>query len=440
MEGVNNLNPSINIFKPIEKPNGHYFFGYYDICPWDKSENYLLAHRINFIDREPNPRDKVEVGFINLKNNNRIFTPIGKTSAWNFQQGARFQWFPSELNKVIYNIKKDRTFKSVIYDIKNKSSKILNYPVYSLSPKDNFALSINYSRLERLGGYGYKGIEDKFRNDPAPIEDGIFKIDLDKNEKELIISINKIAKFKNPSFNKIKFHHSLSFPTFNSKGDRFCFLHRFKLNDGGIYTRLLTANIDGSDIYLVAEGTLSYFDWFDNNHILIWGRTKSYLTKARKYKFFNLPLFKPILKILRKQVKGFVRHKIIGDQCILFKDKDCNKIKSIGVDKLDTDGHPTRFKNTPWIITDTYPNKEHYRTLILYNINKGKRIDIGNFYSLPDKKYLKNFENKKNWDLSAMRSDLHPRWNRNGDKVFFDSVHDGKKNIYIVDLNKIINL
>ena len=72
--------------------------------------------------------------------------------------------------------------------------------------------------------------------------------------------------------------------------------------------------------------------------------------------------------------------------------------------------------------------------MILYNLEKNKRIDIGKFYSIPDKKYNIG----KDWEISGMRCDLHPRWNRDGTKICIDSVHEGSRNIYVLDVSAIV--
>ncbi len=82
------------------------------------------------------------------------------------------------------------------------------------------------------------------------------------------------------------------------------------------------------------------------------------------------------------------------------------------------------------IITDTYASKDHIRKLILYNISSGEQKVLGDFYSLPNLVYSQDLD----WDSSAMRADLHPRLNRTSTEVCFDSVHEGSRQIYGVDI------
>lgn len=423
MERIKNKYPKINI-KNITPREGHYFFGFYDICPWDFSGRYILSHRTGFIDRIPQKADIADICVIDTEE--KSIRKVGETKAWNFQQGARLQWMPDG-RKIIYNSRREDGIGATIHDLDTGDSREMLHSIYSVNPDGKRALTINYALLERLGGYGYSEV-DGVESDLTPEEDGIFGVDLEKNEKELIIPINKFMKKGRDNY----FTH----PTFNPSGTRFCFLHRYMLDDGGVYTRLISANPDGSETYVVAEGTLSHFDWFDDNNILIWGRSKAYLTKIRQQTFFSGMLFRPVLNVLRKQVRGFIRHKVIGDKYMLFEDKT-SKMKPIGENSLGEDGHPTRFDGSDWVITDTYPDKNHYRTLILYNLRSGTRTNLVKLYALPEAEYVKSYEGQVSWDLSGMRSDLHPRWDLTGTKVCIDSVHEGKKSVFIVDLEKI---
>ena len=45
----------------------HYFFGYYDLQPFDKAGKRHLTHRTTFADRIPEENDTVELGYIDQK-------------------------------------------------------------------------------------------------------------------------------------------------------------------------------------------------------------------------------------------------------------------------------------------------------------------------------------------------------------------------------------
>jgi len=438
------LNMLNNQVKEITKTTGkHHFFGYYDICPWDINDEKILAHEVDFIDRMPT-EEPAGIGYF-TKNNE--FIKLAETTSWNFQQGARLQWLPNNPDVIIYNDYIDYNydyideengrassiensdFGSIALNIKTNEKRFFDLPIYKIHPSGKFALSLPFPRLNDEGGYGYHGIIDRYKEIASPEKVGISRLNLEKKEEsELIISIAKVVNFKkNEAINS---SHHVTMATFNPRGDRFAFLHRFKLPDGGIHTRLLTANPDGTDLFLLAEGNLSHFDWFSDDEIFIWGRRKSVLTDLRKNNFFKFPLLKPLLNFVRKKERGFLRHRIIGDQLLLLKDKK-GYIGSIGVGSITEDGHFTRYKNTDWILGDNYPDKDHFRDLFLFNLKTKKKITLGNFYSLVEGV-------PSSWDLSGMRSDLHPRFSRDGTKVCFDSVHTGKKQVHVLDIHDIL--
>ncbi len=413
--------------KEIAKTTGkHHFFGYYDISPFDDKDEKILAHEVDFIDRMPTGKEPAGIGYFTGK---QKFKKLAETYAWNFQQGARLQWLPNLANTIIYNDYDNNRFISIILNIETKEKRVLPMPIYAIDPKGEFALTFNFARLNWVGGYGYVGVEDKYKNELAPKNDGIYKMDLKTGESKLIISTAFIANSKNSQ--KIDSPHYLTMALLNPKGDRFAFLHRYKLLDGGIHTRLFTVNQDGTNLYLLAEGTLSHFDWFSEDEIFVWGRKKSLLVDIRKKNFFRSPILTPFLNFIRRQ-KGFLRHHIIGDQLLLFQDKISFPAGSIGVNKITEDGHFTRYKDTDWILGDNYPDKDHSRDLFLFNLKSKKKRILGRFYSLVEGLAA-------SWDLSAMRSDLHPRWNRDGTQICFDSVHEGSRQIYILDVSEIVN-
>ena len=57
--------------KCITDENGNYFFGYYDVQPWNKDGNLHLCHKVDFWQRMPKQGEIAEIGIIDVNNNNK---------------------------------------------------------------------------------------------------------------------------------------------------------------------------------------------------------------------------------------------------------------------------------------------------------------------------------------------------------------------------------
>ena len=82
--------------------------------------------------------------------------------------------------------------------------------------------------------------------------------------------------------------------------------------------------------------------------------------------------------------------------------------------------------NHDWMPSDTYPNAESIQTLFLLQVSTGLRIDIGAFYHDPEQS-------------GRVRCDRHPRWSRDGRQICIDSIHEGSRQMYVVDVSPIIS-
>lgn len=377
--------------KRITAEGGNYFFGYFDKYPWDKTQNFLLTHKIDFMDRQPTGDDKAIIGMIDLEGDNK-FIPLAETHAWCWQQGAMLQWLKDDNDKIIYNDRENGRFIARILNIKTGEKQTICRPIYCLSDDGKYALSINFSRLDKeRPGYGYAGVPDMHEGVGHPDDDGVWLIDFKKNTSKLIISVDQIVKtFNRPIMNNAAnwFNHLL----FSPDSKRFGFFHRWRTGDNWHQTHMFTANIDGSNIYpLNLEDMSSHYTWFENNKII-----------------------------------NFANQYDQGWNYYEFTDH-CKTVKTIGEDFFKgEDGHCSYSNDHKWMLTDCYPTPENnnMRSLYLMNLEDNKVFEIGKFFADPS--------------LSApIRCDLHPNWSRDCRTVCIDSIHEGFRAIYTIDISEL---
>jgi len=379
----------LSLIRITEGPLNH-FFGYYDKSPWNKSGEFILSLATTVYNLQPNPEEVAKIGIIRVEDGKWI--EISSTKAWNWQQGAMLQWYPVNYeNFIIFNDRERDSFIARIFNVNSlKEEYRLPLPIYAVDPKGRYALSLNFARLHRTRpGYGYSGVKDEWENDLYPAEDGIYRIDLKTGEYKLIISIKQLYQISTEETMK-GVEHWVNHIQISPSGERFAFLHRWRKANGGFWTRLITANSDGSEIKILSSGLVSHYDWKDDLHILAWT------------KFQN-------------EEAGF----------FLIEDR-IGRYKQIGKGKLTQDGHCSYSPDRTIILTDTYPDVRNFRTLILYREATNERIDLARFYAP--------------LELSGpVRCDLHPRWSRDGKFICIDSAHEGDRQMYIIDLEKTLN-
>ncbi len=96
------------------------FFGYYDVTPFSKDNNTILAMvgpRNNYTSFKD---EKILVGYFD-RNSDSGFRHVDESSTWCWQMGCRLQWFPEHENElVIYNKIVDHAYGSVVQNIKTK--------------------------------------------------------------------------------------------------------------------------------------------------------------------------------------------------------------------------------------------------------------------------------------------------------------------------------
>jgi hypothetical protein len=416
------------IFKtPIDN---NYFFGYYDKSPLNIDNKKLLACRVDFIDRMPTKYDTLEIGYFNWKDSNE-FIKLSETKAWNWQQGCMLQWLaPSYDSKIIYNDRRSGKFISVILNIETKVEDILPMSFYTISSDGKFALCIDNERhYWHRKGYNYQGVENLDKKKGIDENDGIWYMDMVTKELSQIINMKKLLDHK-PLSNMRDAIHYVEHLMISPNSKRFCFLHRWRLDDGGIYARFYTLNVDGSDLYLVNDsGRMSHACWRGNSQLLAFCGLETPVNKLRKYKSIIKYFIKPLLPIYHRLITDnspSVRNRLIGDSYVLFNDKTSNKIR-LAPNILSEDGHPSfRPGNLDVFITDTYPNQKSIAILLLFSLSNNKTIMIDSLNSI------------KGYDNTGYRCDLHPKWSFDGGYISIDTMNDKVRGIYLYEITRKI--
>ncbi|MBN7816354.1 hypothetical protein [Algoriphagus pacificus] len=434
---------------------GHYFFGFHDLIAFSHDNEKILCLNPMVINRPPLPGEKIDFGFANTFSGN--FISIGKTNAFNFPQGARQQWLDNE-HFIINNQIGDKWGAQIYDTISGNQVESYQSSIHCLSKNKKLAFGLDYQRIHRLGGYGYIGINDECYNDPSPSTQGLWILDLHSKERKLLVSIKEVAECDIFSSSKDVSHHFITHPVLNPSNNRIAFLHRFFLPDGGIRTRLMSIGIEGNNLRCLAVGFLSHFDWKDDQTIFIWGRTGGNVDNIRSNPIFSNPLVKPLLGVAKNFLKNIL-YKVsnqLSMSFLLVRDNDIPNIKEIAKGILTEDGHPMFSPiNRDLIINDTYPNSNGERILMLFDFYSNVRRDLGVFKMINEKPYIadyyqvtkgvdQNILNMISYELycftrSGLHCDLHPRWNANGTSIAFDSIHEGKRNLYWTNIENLIS-
>jgi len=369
---------------PIQIHEG-FFFGFHDKCPWSPDNTKLLAHKYTNPLMMPAADDEIQVGYFTAPDYDS-FHQIGTTKTWNWQMGAMLQWL-GDTGKIIYNDFIDNQHKAIIVNLNGDRIERLDRPVATISKDGKWAVSHSFIRLQKsVPAYGYANGIDSSAENACPDNDGLYLINLKNGEIRLLFTVEELARYE-PDDEMARCYHYFTHPLFSPDGLRFIFFHRWVESSGQTWTRMFSCNRDGSDLHLFkTSGVVTHVAWKDDNTIL-----------AYAYK------------------------KEVGDHYYLFKDIS-DQFEILGKQHFSSDGHPQFSPDRKYFITDTYPDRSRKQRLILYDIYNNIREDLAVLRSpFPYR--------------GDLRCDLHPRWNRDGTAICFDSSHTGKRALCIMNLN-----
>lgn len=372
--------------------NHEYFFGYYDKSPWDITDRYMLCLRANDTWSDVSPKEKADILLIDTtlpeSDSNRV-KKIAETSAWNVQQSCMLQWLgPDYSSKILYNDYRNGKYCAVILTLSTGEEKIIDAPVYTVSADGKTALTLDFSRLYNLRpGYGYYNVKETTEGVALPDATAVWKIDLESGEVCPLLKYTDFASFE-PRKEMLEDGsvHKVNHLMLSPSGKRFMVLYRW-FNGQRKYTRLVTCNVDGTDMYVLSDDDMvSHCFWKNDEYIL-----------------------------------AFENKRETGPGYYLMKDKT-QEYKHCWP-QFSNDGHPSYSPDRKYIVTDSYPDRARIASINLMDGDENKK---------ENKTIARVFAPFK-YDNDT-RCDLHPRWNHAGDKICFDSIFEGHRGLYVLSV------
>ena len=371
--------------KKLSMPPKHHFFGYYGINPWDRTTRYHLALETDFHTHRPVPEDIATVGLVDRDTHQ--FMPYAKTTAFNLQQGSMLHWIDATAAaEFTFNDWENNVLVSRALNPVTGAVRTIKGAIAAVSPTAPLAIGLNYGRMAHCRAVvGYAAHSKSNDIETQPEEDGLYQLNLQDGSSKLVLSIADVIRASGDARlvgQRTWFNHVL----FNTDGTRLLFFCRVR-QETGFYTSLWTVNPDGSDLEMqIPFGyRVSHFDWRTPTRILVSSDIVDEM--------------------------GFVE----------FTD-GARDFTPIGRGVLPQDGHASFSPDRQWLLCDTYPQgPERLAQLMVYNIVENRKVVLGEFHH----------EEQFTGDI---RCDLHPRWAPDGKTITFDSVHEGSRQIYLVEL------
>jgi len=440
---MRDLKTSKYITKKFETPSNEFaeWFGYYNYDPLSSDGSKILCNRSKTENCRYSAADVIEVGYYDVSSN--TWHKIGTTNSWNWQQGAMMQWLPGIGNedKVIYNCSKGNHLTARIYDISTGIEKDIDWSIYGITPDGKKSISIDLERSYWCRAYHYQSVANQEKEGRVVDGDGIFDIDLENNTRKLLIPIQDIIEIDSRSyFNNRK--HWLEHVMISKDGSKFCFLHRFSPIDNVLTyeTRLIIANIDGSDMQVIPNWeryVWSHFGWNGNDSFAIYcygydrpvPSNQAEVAKSNGTNTKESQLVK-LKREVRALVRNFVPFSVIrairgAMQYYQYYQLDTNGfytlVRNFDNQCFGIDGHPSFTTDGKFMITDTYPDKHNIRRLMILNTENNKTITVAQF--------------RENNMLGCAQCDLHPKLSRDNQYIMVDTTDSGGHSLILFGLN-----
>ena len=383
--------PAVARVVPLTRGPKHHFVGYYGITPWDAAGRRVACLRADVGDRLVAAGDRAAVGLADAASG--AVEPVAETAAWNLQQGAMLHWLATAPDRqLVFNDRVDGRLVSVVLDVATGTRRLTDRPVAAIAPDGRSAVGLNFDRLRQIrpvtgyaGGPAAAGPPD-----PRPADDGLFAVDMTTGRSRLLVSVDECCRLAGVPPAVAAQPVWLEHPVYSRDGSRLFLLARaFHPTTRGIVSVPLVARADGTGLRPLlpwAAGGASHFDWLDADRVAV-----------------------------TREVEPRVwRHLLLGGG-------EPPGGRVLAGDVLTRDGHCTFSPDGRWMVTDTYPDEGRRQHLYVMEVATGRAARVASFHAPPGL--------RGDW-----RCDLHPRWDRESRRVCVDSAHDGRRQVYVVEL------
>jgi hypothetical protein len=362
-------------------PPRHHFFGYYGIPPWNASQTRLVCLESDFQDRLPAQGEKARIGLVDAGKGG--FEPLAETAAWNFQQGCMLFWRPLAADReILFNDRRERGFITVVMDVESGRQRELPRAIAAVGNRGQYGLCIDYGRQGRMRKVvGYAGAEDPYASQPAPKDDGVWRMDLRTGESKLLVSIAEVyERLRGHPLIDGRRHMFFQHAVFNKSDTRFFFLARVFTDPPRpeLESAMFTAATDGSalrEVIPFGRG-VSHFEWRNDREIIATFRMEGSREKLH----------------------------------VLFHDGE-GDYQVLGRGFLTSDGHCSASPGGEWMVTDQNVSSAMEKRLLLYHLPTGRGTVLARM-PMKEPRYMGG----------DLRCDLHPRWNRTGTQICFDAL------------------
>ncbi|HKP18346.1 MAG TPA: hypothetical protein VJT84_07690 [Gaiellaceae bacterium] len=371
-------------------------FWWYGLEQFSPKGSLALAMRVHIQNQPIRPTDVADVGFYDLRFGTG-WHKIGETHAWNYQQGARLQWRPNS-DEILWNDRADdgKSYVTRVYDVAaGQIVRTLPRPIYAVSPDGRYALTHDFDRARKPDVRYCDALypEDCIPDQDCPPDEaakaapdctGVWKMDLETGQAELIMSLARMASEADPAellgFRKLWIMRE----SWNPSGTRILVFVKGGLNQAW------TMAPDGSDARAVYD-TPSHQTWLDDTTIL--------------------------------EGHGFALYDdVSGDPSAGFLFE--NGPPNAHVTGIGTAGFGSALPNHDWVLADTYSIPRQY--LFLYHRPTGTFVPLAALPSTAED--------------GINRVDLQARTSPDGRTVTIDSTYEGLgRQLYTLDIGYILD-